>query len=433
MYSNLSHLFSISDNFDGLNIEYIKEKLAENDTFTIVEIRDLDESEYTNKKNLKEIYLKLHYLPFIFEEEDDSLLGSYPEKEDILEFYVAIIESSELRYTLKETFTISGLEDKDIEEIFKIKNALSLATEYKNFAILDYQRHIKLLSLLSISPLIFIDISTFVVRSGSCLEYISRFDLPPSLDYLYSIHGGYNEKTSTKEYWLHTHGLSRISLPELEIPAVNDSEILYSLSMLLSSLAKRSIEFGGIEKNKVIEVMGISLTLTDFAEYKKNKVFSNIELHKKNSLAVVPYIDGNICTFDIYKEIMTENNIFSLSSFETNLIRDCARATIGYFFDIFDNHKDDAEFKFLIKLAYAKDEDSYAEGEIEHLWFEVSNFYEDDFEIEGTLLNEPYYDLGMHEGDVSRHEIIRLTDWKLSIKDNSYNSSNLYLLFEDDD
>ena len=303
MYSNLSHLFSISDNFDGLNIEYIKEKLAENDTFTIVEIRDLDESEYTNKKNLKEIYLKLHYLPFIFEEEDDSLLGSYPEKEDILEFYVAIIESSELRYTLKETFTISGLEDKDIEEIFKIKNALSLATEYKNFAILDYQRHIKLLSLLSISPLIFIDISTFVVRSGSCLEYISRFDLPPSLDYLYSIHGGYNEKTSTKEYWLHTHGLSRISLPELEIPAVNDSEILYSLSMLLSSLAKRSIEFGGIEKNKVIEVMGISLTLTDFAEYKKNKVFSNIELHKKNSLAVVPYIDGNICTFDIIKKL----------------------------------------------------------------------------------------------------------------------------------
>lgn len=429
MYSNLSHLFSISDNFDCLKIEYIKEKLAENDTFTIVEMRYLNEDEYTDRKNLKEIYLKLYYLPFVLDD-DDSLLGSYPRKEDILEFYVAIIESSELKDMLKDTSTIYDVDNEYVEEIFNRKNALSLATEYKNFTILDYQRHIKLLSLLSISPLLFIDMSTFVVRSGGWLEYTSRFDLPPSLDYLYSIHGVYNEKSSTKEYWFHTQGLSRISLPEIEIATVNDEEILYSLSILLNILAKRLIEFGNIEENKVIEVMGVPVALKDFNQYKESKVFSNIELHKEKALVVVPYSDGNISTFDNYKETMIASNIFSLSSFETNLIRDCARATIGYFFDIFDNYKNNEDFKFLIKLAYAKD--SYEQGEIEHLWFEVSNFYEDDFEIEGTLLNEPYYDLGIHEGDVSRHEIIRLTDWKINIKNNSYNSANLYLLFDDD-
>ena len=53
--------------------------------------------------------------------------------------------------------------------------------------------------------------------------------------------------------------------------------------------------------------------------------------------------------------------------------------------------------------------------------------------FDATLINEPYKDLGMHEGDRGMHSIERLTDWEIYTEENNYNSRNIYLLFQEEE
>lgn len=49
--------------------------------------------------------------------------------------------------------------------------------------------------------------------------------------------------------------------------------------------------------------------------------------------------------------------------------------------------------------------------------------------FDATLLNEPYKNLGMHEGERGLHNIENLTDWQIYTEEAIFNPKNIYLLF----
>ncbi len=110
-------------------------------------------------------------------------------------------------------------------------------------------------------------------------------------------------------------------------------------------------------------------------------------------------------------------------------MKEAARTTVGHFLDILEQHSGNSDFSFIVKLQY----DDLETQEAEHLWFEVHAFDKENFTFDATLMNEPYYNIGLEQGQRGNYELSRLTDWGIHVEsyDYGYNSSNIYMLFDE--
>ena len=260
-----------------------------------------------------------------------------------------------------------------------------------------------------------------------------------SLDYLYTIHAVYDDdKDPNKvEYWFHTHGLYRVGSIELEIVGVEDSNASYGA--LLNTCAKMLIERGvpeaGFKFNPAYNVyvcwfpwqealkkLNIADDVSGSAKDRNDGVHNT-----PSGILLAVDNDGNYHSLDYYKKELTDNPMFMMSYFETSLMREAAFEKLEYFLELLNKNKGDEKTSFLVKLGYGETEEN--PNDLEHLWFDVHDFTDDGY-FDATLINEPYKDLGMHEGDRGMHSIERLTDWTIYSEEGEYNSRNIYLLFE---
>src|SRR5690606_28569430 len=102
-----------------------------------------------------------------------------------------------------------------------------------------------------------------------------------------------------------------------------------------------------------------------------------------------------------------ENCIFRFSTAATELMTRRARATIPVIRRLVKEFAD-MPATALVKLGYATGDDMGAE----HLWFEVHSA--SDGHVDATLLNQPFADLGMNQGDRGERPLELLSDWGVS-------------------
>lgn len=417
-------------------IEELREILAESNEFIIIDFKEINKNEHIREKSKWEVYLKLQYLPMVMETEIEHL--EIEENKDELEFYIALIEADSVTKNLPEIFSVNTVLESDYIESTKCKYAVHISTVFSNFPLMDYQRQLKLLNSLVAEVSIFLDISCYTARSGEWLKYTSTFALPPSLDYLYTIHAVYDDdKNPNKtEYWFHTHGLYRVGCIELEIIGVEDASIPYG--ELLNACAKLFIQKGvpkegfpfspaykvnvcWLRWEEALKELNID---KDFAGSYKDREDG---IHNNPSGALIAIDkEGNYRTLDYYKSELTDNPVFMISNFETEIMKEAAFEKLNYFLELLNKNKGDDKISFLIKMGY----DSGNKSDREHLWFEVHDFNKDGY-FDATLLNEPYKDLGMHEGDRGMHSIDKLTDWQIYTDEEIYHPGNIYLLFSE--
>ena len=418
----------------NMTIEELKEILNESDEFIIIEFEE--NKKHIIEKSIWEVSLKLQYLPMVMES-DTGNENEETKNNDELVFHIALIEASSVTENLPEVFSVNTVQEKDYIEATKCKYAIHISTIFNNFPLTDYQRQLKLLNNIAADVSIFLDISCFTARSGEWLKYTSTFSLPPSLDYLYTIHAIYDDDKNPEkiEYWFHTHGLYRVGCIELEIIGVEDSNAAYG--QLLNTCAKLFIQNGVPESGFVFSPsykVNVCWLPWEDALKKLNidKDFSggfkdrNDNIHNNPSGALVAVDkNGNYKTLDYFKKELTDNPVFLLSSFETEIMREAAFEKIEYFLELLNKNKGDDKISFLVKLAYNDDKSN---KDLEHLWFEVHDFTKEGY-FDATLLNEPYKNLGIHEGDRGMHSMENLTDWQIYTDNAIYNSGNIYLLF----
>ncbi|WP_304354460.1 DUF4026 domain-containing protein [Brachyspira innocens] len=451
----------------NVSIDEVREILSEADEYMVLEFEEIEKSNFIRDKSKWEIAVKLQYLPMVMDEshhdcgcgghcEEGGCGGhceeggcgcshshddeeSEEENNDELSFYIALVDASSVTENVPEIFSVNTVRETDYNEACECKYAIHVSTIFDNFPLTDYQRQLKLLDSLVPEASIFLDMSCYTAHSGDWLSYTSTFALPASLDYLYTIHAVYDDdKDPNKvEYWFHTHGLYRVGSIELEIVGVEDSNASYGA--LLNTCAKMFIERGvpeaGFKFNPAYNVyvcwfpwqealkkLNIADDVSGSAKDRNDEVHST-----PSGILLAVDNDGNYHSLDYYKKELTDNPMFMMSYFETSLMREAAFEKLEYFLELLNKNKGDEKTSFLVKLGYGETEEN--PNDLEHLWFDVHDFTDDGY-FDATLINEPYKDLGMHEGDRGMHSIERLTDWTIYSEEGEYNSRNIYLLFE---
>lgn len=439
-----------------INADDIKEILNTSNEFTVVSFEEIDKNSFLRDKSFVEIKTTLQYLPLILNNEDEEETKEKNDKEkklDTLTYYISLIDSHTIMDNAPNLFSVSDVTKESYDEALKCKYALHVSTVFENFPLEDYQRQLKLISSVVEEASVFFDISSHRLYCGKWLSYTSDFSLPPSLDYLYSIHAVYDDEKHDDKvlYWYHTHGLYRVGSIELEIIGTEDKDAAYG--DLLNTAAKMFIERGVPEEGFVFQP-SYEVFITWFpceVAFEKLKLESDIlgglndrddGIHNTPS-GILVAVDNKkkYHVMDYYKERLTDNPIFYLSNFETSIMRYAAKSKVHIFLKMLKHSKeninksdaDENKISFLVKLGYSEDKNEADENNLEHLWFEVFDFNEDTNMFDAVLLNEPYQKLNMHKGDRGNHSIEKLTDWIIDTAESSFNARNIYMLFSEGD
>ncbi len=325
---------------------------------------------------------------------------------------------------------------------------------FGNNALESFHLQLKIMNAIVPKASLVVDFTSYRLLSARWLSMTAKSHIPPSPDYLYTLHAVYNDQNEEKQYWLHTHGLLRCGSVELEIFNVTDgAQQMHDLIMMV---VKKFMKDPARE-NEIFQIgydgLGINLTwirwenaILDLPDGtlggKEDRQENNV--HSEPSGVLYAVEDGNLVSPQIYASTLSDNPIYYISNEETERMRGLATERFSFFRDVFEKHHPVKENKsffkklfgkttvkengwgFLVKLGLNVDSSS-AETEKEHLWFEVVSIEQN--YITGKLLNQPYWIAQLKEGDINRYPLKLLTDWIIySPEGNSYTTDSIYQL-----
>lgn len=425
---NMEYSWLVSLIENKIEIDEIKKLLDSVNDFTLLDFEVLDGSDFLRVGSYFEIKAKLQYMPIVYDEEPKI---ENKDIKDCLCFHIALIPANDILEYSYEVFSMGSITEEEYNNAKDLKYAIHISTKFENFVLMDLQRQIKLLSYISFGldtkPAMFIDVSSYMVKSATWLRYTAEFEILPSLDYLYSIHAVFDDDTDPDniEYWFHTHGLCRCNMLELEILSVTRND---DFGNILNNVAKRFLEHGMTKEGETFSISdGVDIAWFKYENAIKKLGLSNSVLgsldsrdnssHTKNSAVLLAVNEnGEHVSLDYYNDIST----YLLSNFETSIMTLAANKTVGLFLSMFKENKNKENIFFLVKLRFEDEQ-------VEHLWFELNDFDNDTFHV--TLLNEPFQDFGIHENDKGKYSRDILTNWSIHIEDEVYGPHNAYLLF----
>ena len=310
----------------------------------------------------------------------------------------------------------------------------------------------------------------FVIDSSAAMKVLSRRyieyhvenELLPDIPDLYVIHSVYTEGKDDEptQYWFHTHGLLRAGVTEVELIIPNRLSSYYGIPDLFQTFANNAIENGYVPINEPviiaqsqqgtiptvavpwekglsyighktsitqltsIEEEEVSIQPTDANELFLGGMDARDEYHQLPSVVLFNFNakEGYIESF--FNEQQENTGLmFYKTNTETDRMAYNAKTSFGYFANIFNMEQNNDDFGFLAKFGI-----HYEEDKSEHMWFEMKNITEDN--INGVLINHPYFIEHMTEGTSYNLDFENLTEWVIYAGDEVIKPSNLYLFFE---
>ena len=291
----------------------------------------------------------------------------------------------------------------------------------------DYHRQLKVLATVAPDAAVTYDISAGWPRSGEWLREAAAARVPPAPENLYCVHVVRDDNPKKDRVWMHTHGLLRCGTIELELIEV-PAQDAGTLSDLLNTAAALTIEMGPPPPGEPFHA-GQDLVLVwvpweQGIRYAKRSAMGSRkdrdEFHDGPSgILLVPAGDR----FDlfgllgrrydnpaVYLPVLANNPLLWVSTMETQRMCRLAKERLDRYQALWESHRDDEDWLFLMKLGYAVD-GAEEQDDREHLWFELHGTQAD--QVEATLVNEPYGITGMHEGDRGWHSLDLLSDWAI--------------------
>jgi hypothetical protein len=286
-------------------------------------------------------------------------------------------------------------------------------------ALADFQTQLRVAEAVSVAGLVAVfDDNALVVRAGRQVRELSRSSIPPRPATLYAIH----ELEGESGIWLHTHGLPRLGLPEIEILGLNPSDVQEGYDLVDAVV---DVIFGGGEPDPdglvtVGEDMEVRLVpLQDaLAVLPADVVASRAEHdvdqedHSDPRIAILAR-DRNDTPHEVMQRLRNDAVLFK-SREETDRQRRLALERFGIFGQLFAIRRHDG-WRFHAKLGFDRDGDPRIR---EHLWFEVREMKPG--QIRGVCLNEPVEGVAIHEGDEGWFKLEQLTDWLVVAPDGNF-------------
>jgi len=312
------------------------------------------------------------------------------------------------------------------------KVSLTMFMKFNNDAKKSYYLQLKLAVAMFPNMLGIMDESAEKMLPASWVKMTATSKVLPSADDLYSVQA---VSSDNGEIWLHTHGLCRCGLTELEI-LNSDQENYNNHYNLISTLAsylldkrKDSVDsaYIGLLKNEQ-PVVATYLSWTEGLKEYNNLNLGNIEDRKDghNSKTSIIFLykseeDENNKIFTKVTEfnnLWGENPIFFISDEETARMKDLAIERFDYVKKEFKNKENEV----IIKIGLSVDNDN----NYEHIWFKLIELNGDKFKAK--LLQEPYDIKGIHEGDERMFTVADVTDWIIYTPSFNVTPGSVYLL-----
>ncbi len=355
-------------------------------------------------------------------EGEEYEIGFYPNDFSVPEFY------------LNNPAVFSEVEK---QSILSSKRALTTFMDFHKDVKKSYHLQLKLMVAMVPDYIGIMDESAEKMLPFNWVNMTVKSKIEPSSKDLYTIQVVSDGKG---EVWLHTHGLCRCGITELEI-LQSDQENYNNHYNLINTygmyLIDKKEEFdprnngayiGVLVNNQPVVVTCRSWTEAIY-EFKNLKI-GNLDDRKNghNAKTSVIFIykseedqnKGILSKVSIYDKLWGDNPIFFISNEETARMKALAMERFGYvekYFKDKDNH-------IIIKIGLPVDD----KNNFEHIWFELLEFNGDKFKAK--LTQEPYNVNNIHKDDEAWFTVENVTDWIIYTPKYAINPSNVYLLEE---
>lgn len=366
---------------------------------------------------------------------------------------VLLVKAGDLEYTVRldtmeveipNIFRIQHMfRDIDMDEIQRQKKGLVVEMLFDEHILESYHTQLKIISQLLPDCLAVLDHSSEKVLSGKWIQLAAKSSVPPSPRYIFTVQAVSGD---TDEVWLHSHGMNRCGLPELEI--LNSTKDMFNDHYnIIEIMAKRLLESGKPPKEKepmYLAMVADGIPLMATVVYWKEAVRkypANIlggasdrkEGHNENTDVIFCYPNPKAikkkqyCEVSVYDEYLNKNPIYMLTNQETERMRRLAAERLEYMLKMFGRKN----ISILVKVGLETDEEYKKEqgNGYEHIWFDLKEKHADTFSAE--LTQEPYYIKNLHEGAVMTFPYSQITDWIIFTPDGRVTPDDVYLLAYD--
>ena len=332
--------------------------------------------------------------------------------------------------------------DIDIEAIQQQKKGLVVEMLFDEHILDSYHTQLKLIHELLPDCLAVLDGSSEKVLSGKWVALAAKSNVPPSPRYIFTVQAVSGD---SEEVWLHSHGMNRCGLPELEI--LNSTKDTYNDHYnIIETMAKRMLEKGEPPQEKepmylamVTNEIPLMATVVHWKEALKKYPSCILggagdrkEGHNQNTDVIFCYPTPESMEkkqyyeVSVFDEYLNENPIYMLTNQETDRMRRLAAERLNYMLKMFGREK----ITILVKVGLEVDEEFKEDGNsFEHIWFELKEKHQDTFTAE--LTQEPYYVKDLHEGAVMTFPYGQITDWIIFTPEGRVTPDDVYLLAYD--
>ncbi|MBS4899986.1 MAG: DUF4026 domain-containing protein [Clostridiales bacterium] len=394
----------------------------------------LDDEAINRVRALEDIEVKEARLPVAEEGRPGLLVLEYEGEEFGLGFYYDHFQMGELYEYQAQFFS-----EDEMKQMQEADMALTAFMVFHDDAVKSYKLQLKVLNALMPDALAYEDESAEKLLNKRWVELMVTSKADPESSALYSVQAVFDNDT---EVWLHTHGLARCGLTELEI-LNSDREHYNSHYEIISSYASRMLGadydpdgdyvFLGQYVNGEPIVVTKRMWPEGIKEYDQ-KILGTAkdreDSHNTRSSIIFLYTSQEdvdrkrIHKVEEMNQLLEDNPIFFLSKYETAKMRDVARERIDYVKRVMDRD-DTEEHGVLLKLGLPVD-DAENKEELEHIWFQLLEIRGDKFFA--RLTQEPYNISALHEGDEGEYQLSDLTNWVIYCKEGRITPYTVYLL-----
>jgi hypothetical protein len=277
-------------------------------------------------------------------------------------------------------------------------------------ALADFQTQLRVVEAVSVPGLVAVyDDNALVVRPGKQVRELVRSSVPPRPATLYAIH----EMEGKAGMWLHTHGLVRLGIPEIELLGLNPSDVQEGYDLIDAVV---DVIFGGGEPDSegaitVGEDMEVRLVaFKEALSILPAEVVASRSEHEveeedhRDPRIVILARERNDTPHELLERLRNDAVLFK-SREETDRQRSLAIERFGIFGQLFAIRRNEG-WRFHAKLGFSREGDPRVR---EHVWFEVRELKPG--QLRGICLNEPVDGLPFHEGDEGWFKLDLLTDW----------------------
>lgn len=326
----------------------------------------------------------------------------------------------------------------DMAALYMRQTGLGLELEFVKDAQVSYHLQLKILAAMFTGLLAVIDCNAENVLSGRWVKLAAASNVLPAPQYLYTVQAVSDDG---EEVWLHSHGLNRCGVTELEILGAN-KENYDSQYHILSTMAGRLLEMEEPLKERepvflaqlaeevylVTTIVPWQEAITFYDEAVLGGACDREEGHNEDTSCIFAYAneedcDKGILSFvSIYDELLADNPVYMISTKETERMKALALERISYLRRVLGTENT----TILVKLGLPVDDVETAITEREHIWFELK--YLDERVLRAKLTQEPYYISGLHAGDSKEYTVDMITDWIIFMPEQRIAPDDVYLL-----